>query len=116
MPIDTTQYANNEWLDMPGTYSGRIISAQEDRNDDNEQLLVITIQTDEGKFRQRYTNNERFGWILNRDLRALGFTNEQQKHFEPEMLIDKYVDFELEMNNKNTYARLKSIKLQSIPF
>ena len=106
---DLTQYGSSgDWLKEPGQYRMTIQSAEWDRNDDNESQIIAMFANETHKYKHRWTLNDKFGWLLVRDMKSLGLSEKQLKAFEPEMIIGKSVVLTLELT-QNGKTRVGSV-------
>ena len=109
---DTTRYSQQDDLEkheLAGEFNAKITSCKLVRNSKtNDDQFLVSFQIDNAIHYERFTMNERFGWIFDRFLKDLGLGYSERQAFHPSKVIGLNVHIELEQNGQ--YLKLKSVR------
>ena len=108
---DTTKYSQQDDLErheLAGEFDAKITGCKLVKSKTNEDQFLVTFQIDEAVHYERFTMNERFGWIFDRFLKDLGLGYSERQSFQPSKVIGLNVHIELEQNGQ--YLKMKSVR------
>ena len=97
-------------IDLAGEYTATVKVCKMSQNDQNEdQWLVGFVVDDQFIHFERFTMNERFGWLFARMLANMGLGKEQRSHFEASMILQKQYVINIITNDKG-FLRLDTVR------
>lgn len=109
---DTTKYSQQDDLEkheLAGEFEAKITGCKLVKNSKtNEDQFLVSFQIQEAIHYERFTMNERFGWLFDRFLKDLGLGFSERKGFFPNMITGRHCEIELEQNGQ--YLKLKSVR------
>lgn len=109
---DTTKYSQQDDLErheLAGEFEATITGCKLVKNSKtNDDQFLVSFQIGEAIHYERFTMNERFGWIFDRFLKDLGLGYSERQSFHPSNVIGLTVHIELEQNGQ--YLKLKSVR------
>lgn len=124
MGYDTTQYTRQEGgkHETAGTFLATIKVCKLGKSQADEDQWLVGFEIGENIHFERFTMNERFGWLFDKFLKDAGLTYAERKGFEPSMLTGRQVRIKLEVNDAgylkmtNLEAISTKVNTEPVPF
>ena len=124
MGYDTTQYTRQEGgkHETAGTFLATIKVCKLGKSQADEDQWLVGFEIGENIHFERFTMNERFGWLFDKFLKDAGLSYAQRKAFEPIMIIKRKVRVKLETQDSG-FLKMASVEViaervntSSVPF
>jgi len=124
MGYDTTQYTRQEGgkHETAGTFLATIKVCKLGKSQADEDQWLVGFEIGDNIHFERFTMNERFGWLFDKFLKDMGLSHADRKAFEPIMIIKRKVRVKLETQDSG-FLKMASVEViaervntSSVPF